>query len=243
MNTVPNPADTSFKLPPLSGAHQRTLEAIFRHPSAHNLEWRDLVGLISAIGDVHEKANSDFTFAVAGHHHTLRKPHTKDLAGSEVIEIRHFLKQAGVSPELAPAIAPSSGPVVPSLLVVVDHQGAKIFHIDVTSDDALAHVIRPADPHQFSHHGARENAARDRGHRSPDETAYYEAITNALPGEGQIVVIGHGTGKANVAHHLTDYLQTHHPAVHQRVVQQLTADLSTITDPQLLDLARQTVAA
>jgi hypothetical protein len=243
MNTVPNAADTSFALPALSGAQHRTLEAIFRHPSAHNLEWRDLVALISAIGDVHEKANSDFTFAVAGHHHTLRKPHSKDLTGSEVIEIRHFLKLAGVAPEgtSAPALAPDL--TTPGLLIVVDQEGAKIFHIDVTAEDALAHVIRPADPHHFLHHAAHENSARDRGHRSPDETAYYAAIATAVPSDGQIVVVGHGTGKSNVAHTLTDYLETHHAALHRRIVRELTADLSTITDPQLLDLARQALRA
>jgi hypothetical protein len=40
----------------LSGANHRTLEAIFRHPSAHNLEWRDVIALLETIGEVEEKA-------------------------------------------------------------------------------------------------------------------------------------------------------------------------------------------
>ncbi len=30
----------------IHGAHLRTLEALFRHPPAHNLEWMDVVALI-----------------------------------------------------------------------------------------------------------------------------------------------------------------------------------------------------
>jgi hypothetical protein len=52
-------------------------------------------------------------------------------------------------------------------------------------------------------------------------------------------VIGHGTGKSNAAHHLTEYLRSHRHETYQRVVRELVADLSNVTNPQLLDLARQ----
>ena len=84
-------------LPSATGSHRRTLEAIFRHPTAHNLEWRQLTGLIAEIGDAHEKGNGEFVFEVAGARHIMRKPHDKDLTSSEVIEIRHFLTQTGYS--------------------------------------------------------------------------------------------------------------------------------------------------
>jgi hypothetical protein len=55
----------------------------------------------------------------------------------------------------------------------------------------------------------------------------------------RLVVIGHGTGKSNAAHHLTEYLRSHRHETYQRVVRELVADLSNVTNPQLLDLARQ----
>jgi hypothetical protein len=39
----------------LAGHHQRTVEAIFHHPSAHYLKWCDVIGLIEEIGDVHDQ--------------------------------------------------------------------------------------------------------------------------------------------------------------------------------------------
>ena len=156
---------------PVTGAHRRTLDAIFRHPLAHNLEWNDVTRLFETLGTVDEKGNGEFVFEVAGIIHLMRKPHTKDLTSPEVLELRHFLQQAGASP--SHPSEPSAHPdgAAPSLLIVVDHHGAKIFHVDVTADDAAEHVIRPYDPHNFLHHLLHKDQSRERGQRAPEEPA------------------------------------------------------------------------
>jgi hypothetical protein len=225
-------------LPPVTGSRRRTLEAIFRHPAAQNLEWTDVVGLIEQIGDAHAKADREFVFEVAGKRHVMRKPHAKDLTSAEVFELRHFLSQAGVSPGTpSPAVATSLS--TPDLLIVVDHHGAEVFHVDVASDEASEHVIKPYDPHHFLHHLAHKDQSRERGQRAPEEVAYYGEIADAMASGGRLVVIGHGTGKSNAAHHLIEYLRSHRHETFQRVVREIDADLSSITTRQLLDLARQ----
>ena len=149
----------------LTGAHRRTLEEIFRHPSAHNLEWRRVVALIAEIGEVHEKPNNEFAFEVSGKRHVMRRPHHKDLTSPELIELRHFLTQAGASAEPPSEAAAHPDPAAPCLLIVVDHHGAKIFHVDVTSNEASEHVIRPYDPHHFLHQFAHKDQSRVRGQR------------------------------------------------------------------------------
>jgi len=223
----------------VTGSHRRTLDSIFRHPSAHNLDWNDVVGLVGHIGEVHEKANNEFVFEVAGKRHPIHKPHTKDLTGSEVVDLRQFLMQAGASPEHPSEPDAHSDPAAPDLLVVVDHHGTKIFQVDVTSDEASDNVIRPYDPHHFLHHLTHKDQDRERGQRAPEESAYYEEIAHAVALDGRIVIVGHGEGKSNAAHHLTEYLQSHHRETYRRIVREIDADLSSITTPQLLDLARQ----
>ena len=237
-----HPRAAPRRLSSITGSRRRTLEAIFHHPSAHNLEWRHVVALIADIGDVHEKANSEFLFEIAGKRHVMRKPHSKDLTSSEVIEIRRFLTQAGLSAELASEPVADPTPSAPSLLVVVDYDGAKIFRVDDASDDA-EHVLRPYDPHHVLHHLAHKDQSRERGQRAAEEPAYYEKIAEAVALGGKIVVVGHGAGKSNAAHHLTEYLQTHHPEAYRRIVREIVADLSSITAPQLLDLARGALRA
>ena len=148
--------------------------------------------------------------------------------------IRHFLMQAGLSPEHGSQAAADPDPTAPNLLIVVDHHGAKIFQVDVTSKDASEHVIRPYDPHHFLHHLVHKDQLREQGQRAPEEPAYYEEIAQAAAAGGRIVVVGHGTGKSDAAHHLTQYLRSHHNETYQRIVREVVADVSSITPLQLL---------
>src|ERR1700733_10462395 len=96
----------------IHGAHLRTLEALFRHPTAHNLEWMDVVALIENIGAVREKGDNKFTFEVGAEHHLFHKPHSKDLTSSEIVDLRHCLQRAGWSPAVPcqPEARPESAP-------------------------------------------------------------------------------------------------------------------------------------
>ena len=223
----------------IHGAHLRTLEALFRHPTAHNLEWMDVVALIEKIGAVHQKANDKFAFDVGGEHYLMHKPHTKDLTSSEVVELRHFLQRAGWSPEAPSQAAARPEPALPSLMVVVDHHGAKIYRIDTASGDTSKRELKPYDPHHFLHQLMHKEQSREQGQRAPEDAAFYKRIGDALAAGGRIVVVGHGTGKSNAAQHLTEYLRTHHRETYQRIVREIGADLSAITTAQLLELSEQ----
>ena len=91
-------AAVTRNLASLTGSHRRTFDAIFRHPSPHNIDWEDVVALIGKIGDAREESNNDFVFEVSGKRHHLKKPHTKHLTSDEVIDVRHFLMAADFSP-------------------------------------------------------------------------------------------------------------------------------------------------
>jgi hypothetical protein len=223
--------------PGVTGRDRTTLDAIFRHPSAHNLEWTDVLALFSNLGKVDEKHNGEFAFEIGGERLLMRKPHTKDMTGSDVADLRHFLVRAGQSPDGTFAPVEAAAPAAPDLMVVVDHHGARVYHVDVTSDDAAKHVIAPYDPHHFLHHLVHKDQSRERGQRAPEDPSFYARIAEAVATGGKIVVVGHGEGKSNAAHHLTEYLATHHRDTYRRIVREVSADLSSVTDAQLLDIA------
>jgi hypothetical protein len=172
----------------------------------------------------------------------MRKPHTKDLTSSEVVDLRHFLQRAGWSPEVPSQAAARPEPAAPSLMVVVDHHGAKIYRIDTGSGDASEQRITPYDPHHFLHHLTHKEQSRELGQRAPEDADFYKRIGDAVAAAGRIVVVGHGTGKSNAATHLTDYLRTHHRETYQRIVHEIGVDLSAVTTLQLLALAQQALA-
>jgi hypothetical protein len=221
------------------GAHLRTLEALFRHPAAHNLEWMDVVALIEKIGAVHQKANDKLAFEVGGEHYLMHKPHTKDLTGSEVADLRHFLRHAGWSPE-EPSQAPARPkPAPPTLIVVVDHHGAKIYRIVPASGDASRREITPYGPHHFPHHLTHKDQLREQGQRAPEDPSFYKRMADGLAAASRIVVVSHGTGNSNASQHLTEYLRTHHRETYQRIVREIDADLSAVTPLELLALAEK----
>lgn len=225
--------------PQLHGAHLRALEAVFRHPAAQNLEWNDVLGLIARIGVVNEKGGNKFAFDVGGQHLLMHKPHSKDLTSSDVADLRHFLQHAGWSPQGLSQSTGSPEPAAPTLMVVVDHHGAKIYRIDSANGAGAKREIRPYDPYHFLHHLTHKDESRQQGQRAPEEAAFYQQIGDALAAGGAIVVIGHGTGHSNAAGHLIEYLRNHRRETYERIVREIGTDLSAATTPQLLELAEQ----
>lgn len=227
----------------IHGAHLKTLEAVFRHPPAHNLEWMDVFSLIENIGGVFRTGDNAFRFDVGGEHLAMHKPHTKELNASDVVDLRKFLQRAGWAPEAPSGAEAAAGALAPFFVVAIDHHGARIYRADASPQDAAQREIRPYDPHHFLHHLTHKDQSREPGQRAPEETAFYGAIADALASGGAIVVVGHATGKSNAAQHLTEYLRTHRPETYQRVAREIEADLSAITPAQLLALAEQALGA
>jgi len=125
---------------------------------------------------------------------------------------------------------------------VIDLHAAKIFQIDLSGNEASEQTIRPYDPHGFGDHLIHKDQDRKRGQSVPEEASFYRQTAEAVAAGGRIVVVSHGTGKNDAAHHWVEYLRKHHTDTCARFVHELPVDLSAITEPQLLDLARDALA-
>jgi hypothetical protein len=82
----------------LTSHHRATLEKIFQHPVAHNLEWNDLYSLLNAVAEVEEKHDGKYTISLNGRTATIERPKHKDLDAQEVIDVRRLLEGAGYGP-------------------------------------------------------------------------------------------------------------------------------------------------
>jgi hypothetical protein len=231
---------------------RRTLQALFQHPIAHNLEWADVVALFETLGTVDQKSHNEILFGIGGEHHRVHKPHSNHTTVDELLEFRRMLTWAGWSPEtLAEAKAgenasrtePAIVPTPPDLLVVVDHHEAKIYHLDVLSADTRARVTRPYDRHHFRHHLTHKDLSRARGQRAPEDLSFYKSLAEAVASARAIVVVGHGAGHSNAADRLVEFLRLHHADTSRKVLREVVADLSSLTPPQLLVLGRRALSS
>jgi hypothetical protein len=231
----------------LSKSCRTTLDGIYQHPLSHNLEWPDVIALFAKLGTVEHKSNNEFVFAIGGEHHLMRKAHGKNLPADDVVEFRHMLTRTGWSPETARSMTPRiNSPVepggLPDLLVAMEHREARIYQLDVAAADQANHTIRPYDPHHFLHHLSHKDQSGERGQRVAEDPSFYARIAEALRPAGRIVVVGHGDGHSNAAHHLAAYLQQHCQDIFQKLSPEVDADLSNLTASQMLVLGRHSLS-
>jgi hypothetical protein len=86
----------------LTGSHRTTYNAIFQHPVARNLHWRDVRSMLAALAEVVEEPNGNLKVTRGEQTLVLRPSLDKDVAEIEVLmKIRHFLERSGAAlPEI-----------------------------------------------------------------------------------------------------------------------------------------------
>ncbi|HEX8860947.1 MAG TPA: type II toxin-antitoxin system HicA family toxin [Actinomycetes bacterium] len=82
----------------LNNRHRDTLERIFSHPSSGNIEWRQVLSLLEAIGTTTEEHNGKVTVTLGPETEVLQPPRGKDIDEQTIVDLRRMLTQAGFAP-------------------------------------------------------------------------------------------------------------------------------------------------
>jgi hypothetical protein len=88
-----------------------------------------------------------------------------------------------------------------------------------------------------SHHFRDDPKHQGRGD-GPGVPRYYEEIVTAVGGASEILLIGHGHGKASAMLHFMQYLERNHTDLAELVVDAIDTNLIAMTEPEILALAR-----
>jgi hypothetical protein len=78
--------------------HRSTLERIFRHPAGGNIEWRQVLSLLEAVGTVTEEHNGNVKVTLGDETEVLRPPREKDVDKDLIVDLRRMLRHAGLEP-------------------------------------------------------------------------------------------------------------------------------------------------
>lgn len=89
----------------LSSRHRDTVGRIFSQPPSRNIEWREVVSLLEAIGTVRYEHNGKLRVSLGPETEVLPAPHGKDVDVQVLVDLRRMLKQAGFAPDHSAAIA------------------------------------------------------------------------------------------------------------------------------------------
>ncbi len=88
----------------LASHHRDTVKRIFARPTSHNIEWREVVSLLEAIGTVTHEHNGKLKVSLGPETEVLPAPHGKDVDVQIVVDLRRMLKEAGYAPDGSPPI-------------------------------------------------------------------------------------------------------------------------------------------
>jgi hypothetical protein len=214
----------------LTGSHRHAYDALFQHPVARNLQWRDVWSMLGVVAQAVVGQNGNLKVTRNGQTLVLHRPRGKDLTDAkEVSQIRNFLERSVAS---APA-APTAGS---HLMVVLDHREARVYKTELHG--VVPQKIRPYNPHGFGRH-LRYVQDESNGQRKPERLSFYHAIAKTLHGADQILLFGRGTGASSAMEQLLAELRQHHAELAKRVVGSVVVDEQHLTRDQLLAKARE----
>jgi hypothetical protein len=123
------------------------------------------------------------------------------------------------------------------VVATVDFHSARIFAIDADPGSAPEHVAAP-DPRGY-YANVYHRAGNPDGTYEADSDAYWRELDHHLGAAAAIVLLGHGTGKANAAQHLVAWMAHHDSQTAGKIAAVLRADVDDLTDEQVLRLGQQ----
>jgi hypothetical protein len=123
------------------------------------------------------------------------------------------------------------------VVATVDFHSARIFATDAPAHSAPERVDA-SDPRGY-YANVYHRAGNPDGTYEADSDAYWRELDHHLDSAAAIVLLGHGTGKANAAHHLIAWMTHHDSQTASKVLAILRADIDDLTDEQVLRLGQQ----
>lgn len=79
----------------LSPNHRDTLLQLFQHPTSHNIEWRAVLSLLEAVGEVTDGKDGNVHVTLADESEVFVRPKHKDIDVEQVVDLRRMLTNAG----------------------------------------------------------------------------------------------------------------------------------------------------
>jgi hypothetical protein len=89
----------------LNNHHRDTLQKILSHPASGNIEWRQVLSLLKAVGTVDEEHNAKFKVSIGPETEVFERPRGKDIDVQMVVDLRRMLTAAGLGPADESAVA------------------------------------------------------------------------------------------------------------------------------------------
>lgn len=123
------------------------------------------------------------------------------------------------------------------VVVAIDYAESRIFVLDGNAHTRPERIL-PSDPRGYHRH-LHTKAGTLQGWYDPDDVEVWRSLAQQLQGAGAILVLGHGSGKANASHQFIAYVEKHDRALAGAVLGEFRVDVDDLTDAQIVRLAQR----
>ena len=120
------------------------------------------------------------------------------------------------------------------LLSAIEHDFSRVWLLHESSTDPVMTVVRPGSRQMH----VRSSQERHMHASETGEAEYFAALASVLGVGSEVLLIGHGTGNGNMMNKFIKYLDNA-PQQHVHITASGNADLSALTNGELLREARQ----
>ena len=79
----------------MNAEHEDTLEKILNHPASGNVEWRQVLSLLEAVGTVTDHHNGRVEVTLGDETEVFDPPKDKDVDKQMIVDLRRMLMNAG----------------------------------------------------------------------------------------------------------------------------------------------------
>jgi len=118
---------------------------------------------------------------------------------------------------------------------VITFRDTSIYATD--SDERAGHVVASDPRGRF--HKVHHEAGNPSGTYEDDSSEYWRRITDALTTAAEILLVGHGEGRADATRQWLTYAEHHRREVAEKVVGDVKVDLDHLDDEQIFRLAQE----
>jgi hypothetical protein len=122
------------------------------------------------------------------------------------------------------------------VVAAIDFRLTRIYPTNATPEQRPEHIVASDPKGRF--HEVHHRAGNPDGTYEADSPEYWRHVTEALESAGEVLVLGHGKGKANASHQWVSYVEKHRKDVAAKIVADVRVDIDDLDDAQVLRLAQ-----
>ncbi len=123
------------------------------------------------------------------------------------------------------------------MAVAITRDEARVWSLSSVAGQAPEEIHAPTETQRRHHLRSAHN--RHVHGTTHDTQDFFESVTSALDDASEVILVGHGHGKANEMVTLMQYWGRKHPDVARKVVGAVDSDLESLSDNQVLALVRE----